>query len=217
MQSARHFKRSLFILPSNSKPELRAELRDIRRRISLSYRKQAAQAAAEILTQQDIFKRSEHIACYFSFGDEFDAMPIMEAVWQAKKNCYLPVLTETNSLAFFAYNKGDALGPNRYSIQEPVNVLEEFNVEDLDLVIAPLIGFDLQGRRLGTGGGYYDRTFSFIKKNPVHRPYILGLGYASQQEESLPQDEWDVGLDAMLTENEFIDWRVSSPVIRGSQ
>lgn len=206
MQLTRHFKRSWFILPndSESKNILRKQFSEIRRQISLPLRKQAAHAAADILTRHELFHRSQHIACYFGFGDEFDTVPIMDAVWRAKKHCYLPVLTDENTLQFFAYEKGDALNPNRYSIQEPVNTFDEMPAANLDIVIVPLIAFDLQGHRLGTGGGYYDRTFSFIKNKSAHRPFIMGLAYAAQQEESLPHDDWDVPLASVLTEQQLI-------------
>jgi 5-formyltetrahydrofolate cyclo-ligase len=203
MPLTRPSRRSWFILLSNAKSPLREQFRAIRREIPLVYRRQAAQAAAELFIQQDIFKQSQHIACYFCFGDEFDAMPIMEAIWQAEKHCYLPVLTEENSLYFVEYKKGDALSPNRYSIQEPVSD-DEFPAENLDIVLAPLLAFDMQGHRLGTGGGYYDRTFSFKRENARHHPLIIGLGYEAQQDDALPHDEWDIVLDAVLTEKDFL-------------
>lgn len=186
------------------KSELRIKFRETRSQISAEYRTQAANAAADIFIQQPVFKQSEHIACYFSFKDEFDATPLIQAIWQAKKQCYLPVLTAENALRFIHYNKGDVLQKNRYSIQEPVNTASPLRPQDLDIVITPLVAFDLKGHRLGAGGGYYDRTFSFLQKKPAKRPLFIGLAYTSQQAEKLPLDEWDVCLDAVLTEKKFI-------------
>lgn len=126
----------------------------------------------------------------------------MEAIWQAKKQCYLPVLTSENTLQFIHYEKGDALQENRYSIPEPVNRQHEIPAEQLDIVMAPLVAFDLHGYRLGAGGGYYDKTFSF--KHEKKNPEIIGWSYALQQAESLPHDEWDVDMDGVVTEKEFI-------------
>lgn len=186
-----------------SKAALRKQFREILRQISAEHRIHAAHTAAHIFLQQKIFIQSEHIACYFSFKDEFDSAPLMEGIWQAQKQCYLPVLTPENSLRFMHYNKGDALQKNRYSIYEPVNKANELQPDDLDIVIMPLISFDLKGSRLGAGGGYYDRTFAFLKKKPVKRPLLIGLAYAQQQAEELPLNEWDVCLDGVITETEF--------------
>lgn len=204
MLSTIHSRRSWFIHPSNSKTESRKKFREIRRQIPLAYRKSAEDAAANILMQENIFLQSNHIACYFSFADEFDATPIMEMIWQSKKNCYLPVLTPEKTLKFFSYQKGDALQKNRYSIMEPVNT-KEIPAEELDIVIVPLIAFDLSGNRLGTGGGYYDKTFSFLQKNPGIKPLMIGLGFAAQQAELLLREEWDIQLDAVLTEKNLFN------------
>lgn len=168
------------------------------------YRESAALAAAANFTRQEVFKQSEHIACYLHYRDEFDSLPIMEAIWQANKQCYLPILTEENSLRFVRYKKGDALQENRYSIFEPVNITNECPPQNLNIVITPLFAFDLQGHRLGTGGGYYDRTFAFLHHSAIKRPLMIGLGYSMQQENSLPFDDWDIGLNGIITEKEFI-------------
>jgi 5-formyltetrahydrofolate cyclo-ligase len=180
--------------------------REIRREIPMAYRKNAAHDAATLFIQQEIFRRSEHIASYCFFRDEFDAEPLMEAIWQAKKQCYLPVLTEENTLRFIRYDKGDVLHPNRYSILEPVNMTHELSAEQLDIVITPLIAFDNEGHRLGTGGGYYDKTFTFLQKKTITAPSMIGLAYAAQRAENLPWDRWDVSLSGVLTEKEFINF-----------
>jgi len=139
--------------------------------------------------------------------DEFDASPIIETIWQAKKHCYLPILSENdkNPLIFSRYNSGDRLHANRYSILEPVNIsCNNILPENLDIVITPLVAFDLHGHRLGAGGGYYDRTFAFLQAHPRERPCMIGLAYASQQADSLPTDPWDIPLHFVLTEKEFI-------------
>lgn len=182
-----------------SKSELRKKFRESRQTISLEYRQQAAEAAAYHFSQSEIFKQAENIGCYFPFGDEFNSLPVVEAIWQASKNCYLPILTDENKLEFRAYKKNDVLKKNRYQIPEPVAEAKSISLEQLNLVIAPLVAFDLQGHRLGTGGGYYDRTFGSLSSSD--RPIILGLAYAAQQAYFLPSDEWDVNLDGVITEH----------------
>lgn len=85
-----------------------------------------------------------------------------------------------------------------------MNKTHELQAEDLDIVITPLAAFDLQGHRLGTGGGYYDRTFAFLQKNTVKKPKIIGLAYAEQQAELLPHDQWDIDLDGVVTEKGIV-------------
>lgn len=172
----------------------------------MAYRQEAALSAANSFTQHDSFKKSKHIACYLAFKDEFDCSPIIEAIWQAKKQCYLPVLTgkDDNTLHFVRYRYGDALHLNRFSILEPVAISHVIAPENLDIVVMPLLAFDLQGHRLGTGGGFYDRTFAFLHASQARYPHMLGLAYAAQAAEFIPSDPWDVGLDGVVTEKELI-------------
>ena len=67
----------------------------------------------------------------------------------------------------------------------------------------PLLGFDLKGNRLGMGGGYYDRCLAF-KKSKVKKPILLGFAYDFQQVDLLSAEPWDIGLDAIATESQFI-------------
>lgn len=75
--------------------------------------------------------------------------------------------------------------------------------EQLQLVLMPLLGFDRRGGRLGMGGGYYDRSFAFRHDRPAP-PRLVGVGYACQEIPALDVQEWDVGLDAVVTEREWL-------------
>lgn len=133
-----------------------------------------------------------------------DSSFIIEEIWRAKKNCYLPILGpgEEKFLDFARYRPNDPLHRNRYQILEPANK-ENISPEKLDLVFTPLVGFDLQGSRLGMGGGYYDKTFEFLIKKSYHKPILIGFGYEKQLVERLPRDVWDVPIHGVLTEKQL--------------
>jgi 5-formyltetrahydrofolate cyclo-ligase len=77
---------------------------------------------------------------------------------------------------------------------------------ELELVLVPLLGFDRRGRRLGYGGGYYDRSFAFLKAGARPRePLLVGVAYAFQEVPQLRAEPWDVTLDFIATEHELID------------
>jgi 5-formyltetrahydrofolate cyclo-ligase len=128
----------------------------------------------------------------------------MEAIWQANKKCYLPLLSQENHLQFALYQPNDELSTNQFGIPEPLAAAEKISAEQLDLVIMPLVAFDFFGHRLGTGGGYYDRTFAFKQNTETSKPFLLGFAYAAQQALLLPFEQWDVLLDGVVTEKEFI-------------
>lgn len=185
--------------------QLRKAYRAIRSHIPATIRAEASQKAAAIFKAQSIFKMSENIACYLPFKDECDPTPIIETIWHAKKNCYLPVLTkDEKSLIFVHYHYGDALHLNRFSILEPINISQTIAPQDLDVTITPLIAFDKKGHRLGTGGGYYDRTFAFLSSGEFSKPHMIGLAYQAQEVKEIPSDPWDITLEAVITEQTYL-------------
>jgi len=183
-------------------------LRSLRKAIPHQKRILAAEEAVKHLLREPLFEQSERIGCYVASPEEFDCSLIIEAIRQLKKKCYLPIISKSQEkfLEFAEYNKHDELKPNQFQILEPINT-PVISPAALDLVIAPLVGFDSQGNRLGMGAGFYDRTFSFlninINKKKETKPILIGLGYQSQQIAELPREPWDVRLQAVLTEKGF--------------
>ena len=73
-----------------------------------------------------------------------------------------------------------------------------------DLVIVPVLGFDRRGGRIGQGGGTYDRTLANLRgRGPV---FALGLAYAGQEVDEIPQEAHDQRLDAVLTESDYFQF-----------
>ncbi len=71
-----------------------------------------------------------------------------------------------------------------------------------NIMLVPLVAFDLDGYRLGYGGGFYDRTLK--KYHDDKRSYIaIGYAYNIQQVVELPVDAFDQKLDAIVTEQEI--------------
>ncbi len=92
------------------------------------------------------------------------------------------------------------LKKNRFGIPEPPSFRRERRQgRRLDFVVVPLVAFDRAGRRLGMGGGYYDRAFAGAR-----RPVLAGLAYAFQQVPRLPERSWDVPMDLIVTEREVV-------------
>lgn len=108
------------------------------------------------------------------------------------------MILSATRMTFRPYRAGDPLGTNRFGIVEP---LPGRAVGPLALatVLTPLVGFSEDGGRLGMGAGYYDRRFAAQK-----RPAMIGVAHELQRVDALPRREWDVPLDAVVTER---GWR----------
>ena len=187
--------------PSNNRQEIRAR----RRSLDPGVRRRAAISACRQLTSLNRFKSAERIALYLAADGELDPLPVLEKACTMGKQCYLPMLhpVREQSLWFALWRPGDVLHPNRYGIAEPEwkpgTLVKPWA---LDLVIMPLVAFDVEGNRMGMGGGYYDRSFAWrFNRRYWKGPWLVGYAYELQKQTRIEISEWDVPLDAVVTEN----------------
>ena len=191
-------------LPDLSRGELRRQMRTQRARLSPAEQARAARHVAQCITRSALFQRSQHIACYLPQRGELDPTPLIQHIWTMRKTCYLPVLSPLpgGRLWFVPYRQGDPLTANRFGILEPcLSTAHRAPPWALDLVLTPLVAFDAQGNRLGMGGGFYDKTFSFLRqRHHRYKPRLVGLAYDFQRVATLQHFPWDVPLQAIATE-----------------
>lgn len=90
----------------------------------------------------------------------------------------------------------DAWAKGAFGIMEPQkDKSTEVSPEDIDLVICPCTAFDSEGRRMGMGGGYYDR---FLPK--CVNAAIAAVAFECQKVDIVPCEEWDVKMGKVYTE-----------------
>jgi 5-formyltetrahydrofolate cyclo-ligase len=108
-------------------------------------------------------------------------------------------------LRFAELRDDTRLVADKYGILEPAGGFRNtVPAHALDLVLVPLVAFDLDGRRVGMGGGYYDRTFEYLRwRRCWHRPRLVGVAYEMQRVAHIDEDTWDVPLHAIVTENGY--------------
>lgn len=178
---------------------LRRELRARRQSVPAAARIAAAEVLATRLLELSFAPTHGDVAGYWAMGGE-----IALHAWQLRlpKTCTycLPVLHEDGRLRFAPWRPGEPLAPNRYGIPEPLVAPEALREpETMAFVVAPLVGFDRQGHRLGMGGGWYDRTFAF-RRTLSAPPWLVGAAFAAQRVDSVMPQPWDMPLDAVCDE-----------------
>jgi len=187
-----------------SDPQVRQTLRDMmrqrRRELDAQTQLEAAKQLSQHLTSQPWYQRAQHIAVYIANDGEIDPIVFSHRAMHRGKQCYLPVLhpMKKGHLQFADYNGPKVV--NSFGIEEPdVKQCRAIDVRKIDVVLLPLVAFDQQGERLGMGGGYYDRTFEFLRRSGLNKPKLIGLAHDFQQVDAIPTEAWDVPLTAIVT------------------
>lgn len=191
-------------MEASLKQNLRSLLRKQRRELPIEKQTHAAKLVTQNVLQLPLYQSSQHIAYYLADEGELDPQSIIKYAEQAGKSGYLPVMSAKHEIRFFSYQTGDALVQNDYGILEPDQSAQTpIEASELDLVFMPLVAFNKQCDRLGRGGGYYDRSFSFLKDSSIKKPRLIGLAYEFQRQDALITEEWDVRLDHVATESDI--------------
>lgn len=188
-------------------------IRQQRRQLKAAERAALSLQLTSLLSQQTFFIHSNAVACYWPFDGEIDTLPIIKTLWSLNKLCYLPIIDAENKLVRFAeYTETDLLQKNCYGIAEPSKEKAITLLQSIDLILLPIVAFDTLGHRLGTGGGYYDRTLHSLRSGPrPAKPLLVGLAYEFQKIDSLQPQSWDVTLDGIITEQQFYSTTLGNP------
>ncbi|QDX31458.1 5-formyltetrahydrofolate cyclo-ligase [Dickeya poaceiphila] len=185
---------------------IRQQVRQRRRALSSDQQADFSRQAAERVMEHARLGDARRVAVFLSFDGELNTQPLIEMLWQRQKQVYLPVLHPfcRGHLLFLLYAPDTELVWNRLKIQEPrLDVRQVLPVEQLDVLLTPLVAFDANGQRLGMGGGFYDRTLQHWQ---ARGPYPIGLAHDCQQVDALPVESWDVPLPEIITPSHHWCW-----------
>lgn len=191
---------------TTSSRHLRRQLRLKRSQLSPHQQYRHQVQAIQQLKRSGLLRRFQRIAIYLDNDGELGTGQLIRQLQGMGKQLFLPVLypLSTKRLWFLPYRQNTRLTQNRYRIAEPKLLKRHVPVNSINMIIMPLVGFDENGNRLGMGGGYYDRTLS-ARKLQAQRdlPLLLGYAHELQRVNHLDANNWDVAMDALITEKQF--------------
>jgi len=146
------------------------------------------------------FKNIKYVASFNSIRSEISTNNLNKKIIESKKVLSFPLI-ENNSkkLIFKKFNSNESLKLGKFDIMEPSNDNDEVIPQ---LFFVPCLGFDLDGYRIGYGGGYYDKTFAKLKKLKF-KFYTVGFAFDEQKQDKIPIESFDYKLDFVLTEKQL--------------
>jgi 5-formyltetrahydrofolate cyclo-ligase len=170
-----------------------------RRQMSNSERDAASVSILSVLRSLPAFVSAQTVACYHAIDNEVSIADLFSEARETGKMIALPAVCGER-LQFRMVADGQLLLPGAFNIAEPSLYAPVVNIDALDLVLVPGIAFDLQGRRIGYGKGYYDRTFHAWEG----KGRLVGLCYDFQLVDQIMGEPHDVEMDMILTEKRLI-------------
>jgi 5-formyltetrahydrofolate cyclo-ligase len=184
------------------KPTLRKQLRNERRALSTIAHAKRSTQAAKAIGGLPMFRAGKRIAVYLPFDRETDTAPLIAAARRRGLTVLVPVIVDRRKRRIRFYPLAGRLKRGVYGIAVPSMLAQPIPARWLNLIVLPLVGVDAQGRRLGMGGGFYDRALEFRR----HRyrwagPRLVGLAFDCQRTDLSFAEAWDVRLDSLATES----------------
>jgi 5-formyltetrahydrofolate cyclo-ligase len=190
---------------TETKAEWRERLLRTRRAIDADTRRTASAEVVVRLAELPAFTRARSILLYVPVGAEVDVQALALAARHAGKDVYRPasaspppawVVLDPPAPAV-AESSADATTA-RARAEQPVPADPSSPV----LLVAPAVGFDPLGVRLGRGAGYYDRAIATLRATAD--VVVVGVAYDAQVVDALPRDAWDQCVDLIVTERRVL-------------
>jgi len=187
---------------SLDKHQLRRSIRRRRSALSILELNKAKQKLAIQARASNRLLQANHILSYAPFAGEISPATLINTL--NCKTVHYPRINNfrLSQMRFYSANKVDTL--NKYGIEEPKAIGKPWPANAFDVLLIPLVAFDRSGTRVGMGAGYYDRALEALAHQVSTKPYLVGIAHHFQEVKSLRREPWDIPLDAILTDQEFI-------------
>ena len=184
----------------DKKKEFRKKQIAIRKKLFSNINKVFDEYLFEELFKKINFETTNIVSSFISINTEISTSELNNYILKKNKILCLPtILKKDHYLVFRNFINNDDLIEGFMKIKEPP-INSEIVIPEL--IFVPCLAFDNFGFRLGYGGGYYDRTFSFLKNNK--RKFIsVGYAFDGQKVTEVPKDKFDIKLDYVITEKKI--------------
>ncbi|MBL7092051.1 MAG: 5-formyltetrahydrofolate cyclo-ligase [Candidatus Omnitrophica bacterium] len=180
------------------KQKIRKEIKDKLNKQSNLQRLRKSRLIKKRLFSLAEFKRAKSVMFYVATGEEVETRFMMTEARKIGKKIAVPAILrgEKRIIASLVEDFEKELAPGPYGILQPQKkYIREVPHRSIDLVVVPGLAFDRQGRRLGRGGGYYDK---FLAGLPSGIPRI-GLAFDFQLLTGLPALSHDVSVTKVIS------------------
>ena len=191
----------------NTKDSLRKEISLKRKNLSKKERLDSEKSLVQLWESVGGSYKTDKVALYWPANGEIITNALITYFFKYGSKCFLPVISknEENKIINFAlFEEQSRLIKNRFNIPEP-SKSKIIDLNQLDIIFLPCVCFDSRGNRIGMGGGFYDKTLSYLSKK--QKTKLIILAYDFQEVESCLPESHDIKADACLTPNQYLNFK----------
>ena len=181
-----------------AKKLLRRRMREQMRSLPADYVRTAGADIQEQVLSSAGYREAERIFLFISMPKETPTEGLLRQALADGKKVYVPKCSAKKMQAV-RIRDPEHLYPGMLGILEPSDCSETVTAEELDLILVPCLAAAPDGRRLGHGGGYYDRFLEGCTENAVC------LCFRRMICDEIPMDQYDVPMPCVITERETAD------------
>ncbi len=179
------------------KEEIRSSFLNKRNELSKEQCKTDSLTIAKRVLSLKQLQKAETIFVYASYKNEVETRRLIQKLLSMGKRVALPKVRE-KEMDFFLIHSWQELVFGYHGILEPDGAGELVVPTKQDVMLMPGVAFDLNGNRIGYGGGYYDR---YLEQQKENIPCLIGLGYELQLfPKILPTEPQDKQVNFVVTE-----------------
>ncbi len=183
------------------KRQLRQQLQIALRESPADRRSELSRKACSNLISTPEFRDSAVIMMYLPLPNEVDTSSAILHAWKLGKTVVVPKIswTQRHMMPVQINSLETGFSTEVHGLRNPVTGVP-IPLEEIGLVVAPGLGFDRSGNRLGRGGAYYDRFFSSPSLSAVR----CGFAFSQQVLDYIPTTEHDRSLNMLVTDQEVL-------------
>lgn len=182
-----------------TKEEARKEAKAIRQQMDITLRRQKDREIQKRLYSLPLWKESDWIFSFISYGTEVDTIEMIQQVLkEGSKHIAVPKVTAKGEMHFFEITSLEQLCPGYKGILEPENA-EKVSAKE-GIMLMPGLAFDYDKNRVGYGGGYYDR---YLEKHDNEKMHTIALCYQEQVFSKIDAKQFDYKPKWILTDTSF--------------
>jgi len=176
------------------KKALRKQIWAAEKALDQAYKDEASAGICANLIGLPEYQAAKTVLAFVSMKREADLSALLADALQSGKTLCVPLCIGDGIMDFRQITGSQDLEPGAYGIMEPKKSCQVIPPEDVEFAVIPCVTCDRQGKRLGNGGGYYDR---FLEK---YQPPMAIICREKLMADEVPMEPFDATVPVIVTE-----------------